>query len=108
MSTGVWGTFFDPGVNVVGRKRAAMLEGLEEVIVVMGRGVWDEAEREGGVLVVPERDSDVERWERGVLEGWKAVKDAGLEGVKVRLLDWRREGGGLRANLEDRVQTDST
>jgi hypothetical protein len=36
----VWMTWFSPRVNVVGRKRVAMLEGLEEVVVIKGNGIW--------------------------------------------------------------------
>jgi hypothetical protein len=37
----------------VGRKRVEMLEGLEEVVVVIGEGIWEDEdtdgrEREGG------------------------------------------------------------
>lgn len=94
VSTGVWGTWFNPGVNIVGKKSVEILRGLEEVIVVMRRGIWeDEGEEEGEVLVVPERDREVVCWEEEVLEGWRAAKGAGLgDGVKLRMLAWRREG----------------
>jgi len=31
--------------------------------------------------------------EEGIFEGWRAAKDAGLgDGVRLRMLAWRREG----------------
>ena len=56
---------------------------MEEVVVVMGEGIWededeDEGEREGGVFVVPERDGEVRCWEekgrRGFLRGGELLR----------------------------------
>lgn len=67
-----------------------MLQGVEHLIVVPGSEIWednDEGRRDGGVFVDIEKEEEVVRWQKDALEGWRAVKTAGLgDEVKLSML----------------------